>query len=172
MTAATAVRQVAGMWIVAGVFLIVSMGWSMIWFVGVANAFGSNQKLAVCLYCVSFYWVLSVLHKTMHVTVTGAIGSWWFVPNVPNRRGEGQALSSFGSSSFGGSLCRAVTYSFGSICLGTFLAPFVETLRLLERMKKSKPHNFLLRIVQWISACLLVCLKDTVEVSSLEIVPR
>jgi Plasma-membrane choline transporter len=151
-----------GLSVVAYSFLILAFTWSIFWFVGVGNAFGSNQTFVVFLCLFSFYWVHQVLHNTVHVTVTGVIGSWWFAPATTS---DEQAPSCGYGSAIDGSLYRAMTYSFGSICFGSFLVAFIQTLRALENSERRKDSNLLLCIIQCAIACILACLQSIVEVS-------
>ncbi|EER40325.1 conserved hypothetical protein [Histoplasma capsulatum var. duboisii H88] len=70
----------------------------------------------------SAYWITEWIKNTMHATVAGAYGSWYFyggnskeMPTRPLRSASR----------------RAITYSFGSICLGSLVVGVVDLLRQL-----------------------------------------
>lgn len=99
----------------------------------------------------SYYWVQQVLQNTMHVTTAGVIGTWWFVP---------AEASSFWSPALSDSVCRATTYSFGSICFGSLLVAIVQALRALEHYSRDNDDfQFLSCIIQ----CLLGCIEGILE---------
>lgn len=87
----------------------------------------------------------------MQVTTAGVVGTWWFVPNEANR---------FCSSALMDSLGRATTYSFGSICLGSFIVALVQALRALERHTRNSDD---LQFVSCIIQCLLACIEGIIE---------
>ena len=79
----------------------------------------------------------------MHVTTAGTVATWWFVPD--------EASTSW-SQAMKDSLFRALSYSFGSICFGSFLISFVQALRALENYTRNdRDAQFLYCITQ----CLL-----------------
>jgi Plasma-membrane choline transporter len=154
VTASRTQRQNDGLSIIPFTFFTLTFGWSLFWFVGVCKALESNQPLLPVSYLFSFYWVHQVLHNTTHVTVAGVIGSWWF--GSSEDRGSGCVYS----STIRGALYRAMSYSFGSICFGSFLGVFVQALRALRKFERKKDCNLLLCIIQCDIACLSACLQD------------
>lgn len=79
------------------------------------------------------------------------IGTWWFVTEEAN---------SCCSKAIGDSFWRATTYSFGSICLGSFLVALVQALRALEYYTRDQDDcQFLSCIIQ----CLLSCIQGILE---------
>jgi hypothetical protein len=80
---------------------------------------GKGQWLVIAYLLFSFYWTTQVIKNTVHVTASGVFASWYFLsPNLP----ASPCLVSFK---------RAVTTSFGSICLGSLLVALVKTMRAL-----------------------------------------
>jgi len=74
----------------------------------------------IMLMMLAFFWTAHVIENTIHVTVAGTVGSWWFDP-------ENESSSSCTNAS--DSLFRAMTYSFGSICLGSIFVTIIQTIR-------------------------------------------
>ena len=87
----------------------------------------------------------------MHVTTAGTVATWWFVPDE---------ASSCWSLAIGESLTRALTYSFGSICFGSFLVAFVQALRALEHYARDNDElSMLVCLIQ----CVLGCIESILE---------
>jgi hypothetical protein len=81
---------------------------------------GGGVPFAVyfCL-LLSLYWTGQVLMNVSHVTTAGTVASWWLQPS-------NQAPTS-------GALRRALTTSFGSICLGSLIVALLKVVRTLIR---------------------------------------
>jgi Plasma-membrane choline transporter len=135
----------------AYLMLALAFGWTMLWFLGVGESLQSSNLGVVFLLFLSYYWVHQVLQNTMQVTTAGVVGTWWFVTEEAN---------SCCSKAIGDSFWRASTYSFGSICLGSFLVALVQALRALEyHTRDNDDFQFLSCIIQ----CLLSCLQSILE---------
>ncbi|KAL6355892.1 hypothetical protein LRP88_09475 [Fusarium phalaenopsidis] len=81
----------------------------------------SQGKVIGLLVFVTFamYWFSEWLKNTIHTTIAGVYGSWYFCPhNFPKDATRASAK-------------RALTYSFGSISLGSLLVAIVQFLRQL-----------------------------------------
>ena len=70
----------------------------------------------------SLYWTIQVSRNIVHVTVSGTVGTFWFCPDEANR---------FASPAVRDSWYRSLTYSLGSICLGSLLAALLQLLHAL-----------------------------------------
>jgi hypothetical protein len=76
----------------------------------------------------SFYWGLQVINYVIGVTCGGSVACWWFQPQRP--------------APVRGSLLRAVTTSFGSICFGALIVAILQTLRfMLQQLKKAQNNR-------------------------------
>jgi Plasma-membrane choline transporter len=78
-----------------------------------------NPFILVALLFV-LYWTKEVGKNVVHVTTAGVMGTYWFVPDD---------ASTFWSPAIHDSYTRATTYSLGSICLGSLITSFLQTLR-------------------------------------------
>jgi uncharacterized membrane protein YidH (DUF202 family) len=87
----------------------------------------------------------------MHVTTAGTVATWWFVPDE---------ASAWWSQALSESLARATTYSFGSICFGSFIVAFVQALRAVERHARGQED---LGMVLCVVDCILGCLQSIIE---------
>ena len=85
--------------------------------------------------------------------MAGVVGEWFFEPANPNQR------ASCCSSAVRGALSRSLTYSFGSICLGSLIVAAVQTLRQMARNQRGRRGNILCCVIE----CILACLKDILE---------
>jgi Plasma-membrane choline transporter len=139
-------------------FALLGFAWSLLWFMGVGSALSQNSLIVVFLLFLSYYWTHQVLANTVHVTSVGVVGTWWFVPDEAN---------AWWSSALSGSLARATTTSFGSICFGSFLVAFVQALRSLEYYTRDNDD---MRIVSCIIQCILSCIGTWCENTRIRII--
>lgn len=65
----------------------------------------------------AMYWISEWLKNTIHTTISGVYGSWYFHPNNPPQGATRGALK------------RSLTYSFGSISLGSLVVAIINFLR-------------------------------------------
>ncbi|KAL3771245.1 hypothetical protein ACHAW5_006654 [Stephanodiscus triporus] len=164
VVAATAVKANLGLSIIAYSSLPVIIGWSCWWLVSFAstvyvasgcdaqgNCATETPGILVFSMLLSYHWTCQVIKNVVHVTVAGAVGTWWFVPT------EGTSFCSHGVRD---SFVRSITTSFGSICLGSLLVAIVEALRSMVRnMRENGEGGILLCLAE----CLLSCLQDMME---------
>lgn len=112
--------------------------------------------LIVFLMTLSFYWTHQVIGNTVQSSVAGATGTFWFVPE------EAIGCCSSGLTS---SLYRSLTYSFGSICMGSLIVAIIQALRSLVKQVEENARNndgggaILLCLVE----CLLNMLESAAE---------
>jgi len=97
-----------------------SFFWSATFFFSIFVFTGKGQWLMVAYLLFSFYWTTQVIKNTVHVTAAGVFASWYFLS--PAGMPANPTLASFK---------RAVSTSFGSICLGSLLVALVKTLRAM-----------------------------------------
>ncbi|KAL3781243.1 hypothetical protein ACHAWO_009875 [Cyclotella atomus] len=163
VTATTAVRANLGLSIFAYSNLLLMFGWAAWWMVAFASTIyvtsGCNGQgvcesegngIVMFFLFLSFYWTSSVIKNTLHVTVAGVVGTWWFVPTE---------ASSFCSSAVRDSYARSMTTSFGSICMGSLVVAIVETLENTVKNQREESDGLLLCLAQ----CILACLRDVIE---------
>jgi Plasma-membrane choline transporter. len=109
----------------------------------------SNTPLymAIVLFLLSVSWTWGVAKNVTVAIVSGAVGTWWFTP---------VDASSFCSGAVTGSIRRATTYSFGSICFGSLVVTVLNVVNdSLIRLRQSK-HSLLLY-------CVVQCLLEILE---------
>jgi hypothetical protein len=79
----------------------------------------SSSKVIGLIVFITFamYWISEWLKNTLHTTIAGVYGSWYFCSRNPPR------------GAMRGALKRSLTYSFGSISLGSLIAAIINVLR-------------------------------------------
>ncbi|KAI5863722.1 DUF580-domain-containing protein [Durotheca rogersii] len=116
----------------------------------------SNGKVIGLIVFITFamYWISEWLKNTIHTTISGVYGSWYFHPhNLPKGATRG-------------SLRRALTYSFGSISLGSFFVAVINFLRQLcsvARQSEAAQGNIIGTVMFWILGCLISLLDWAVQ---------
>jgi len=96
----------------------VQLLWLLLWAAAASfTSERSNQAVVLVLLVLSLLWTSQLIKAVLHATVAGTVASWYFLsPNVP-RNPTGRALR------------RALTTSFGSLCLGSLVAATLASLR-------------------------------------------
>lgn len=166
-TGTTATRANCGITFMAYIIVAVAIAWTLLWTVTVV---GVQDQLVTCttdengvtvcenfnylfifLLFLSYFFTHQVLSNTIHTTVAGVVGSWWFVPSE----------SGFCGKSVVGSFCRSVTTSFGSICFGSLIVAIIEALRQIVNM--ARDNDDLGAALACCIDCLLSCIEGLVE---------
>ncbi|RYP52442.1 hypothetical protein DL768_002408 [Monosporascus sp. mg162] len=102
----------------------------------------------------AMYWISEWLKNTIHTTISGVYGSWYFHPhNLPQGATRG-------------ALKRSLTYSFGSISLGSLIVAIINSLRQLcsvAQRSEAADGNIFGYIAFLILGCLLAILDWAVE---------
>jgi hypothetical protein len=106
---------------------------------------GSLIKTHRYCYCLRF-------KNTVHVTVAGTVGNWWFKPSE---------ASSCCSSAVNNAATRAMTTSFGSICFGSLIVAVIQALKMLANTARAEGDA---GIMACVAECILACLASIVEV--------
>lgn len=107
----------------------------------------SSAKVIGLLVFITFaaYWITEWLKNTIHATVSGVYGAWYFAPNNP------------ASGATRGAAKRTLTYSFGSIAFGSLIVAIINLLRQacsIARHREMAQGN----MVASVCFCLLGCI--------------
>ncbi|KAI1264545.1 duf580 domain-containing protein [Xylariaceae sp. FL1019] len=80
----------------------------------------SSGKVIGLLVFITFasYWISEVIKNVLHTTISGVFGSWYFFNPAEHPRAVTR-----------GALKRSLTYSFGSISLGSLIVAIINFLR-------------------------------------------
>lgn len=160
VTAATAIKANLGVAFFAIFFGILQIVWTVLWTVAYMGVFDityncqGNQCTVnygyLFLLFLSFFFGQQVLQYSVHVIVAGTVGTWWVAPDE----------SGFCSRGVCTSFIRAVTTSFGSICMGSLLVAVIRALKALAQSARSNDDGgFLVCIAECILGCLANCLE-------------
>jgi len=96
----------------------------------------------------SFFWTWQVVMNVGHTTTAGAVAAWWLLPGYSR---DSTTLAS---------LRRALTTSFGSVCLGSLVVAVVSALRSTVRFFVKEDET---SFAQFCLNCLLVCIERALE---------
>ncbi|KIX96302.1 uncharacterized protein Z520_08080 [Fonsecaea multimorphosa CBS 102226] len=110
----------------------------------------SSGKVIGLVVFVTFagYWITEWIKNTIHTTVAGVYGSWYFCAGKPGGIPRGATA---------GALRRATTYSFGSISFGSLIVALINMLRQacsIAQQQEASDGN----IVGTIMFCVLGCI--------------
>jgi len=132
--------------------------WIAVWCVGVYGYVDhmddQGEDLSpgvVFLLILSLYWTLEVVKYVVHCTTSGVTAAWYYTPDSHN-----PTL---------GSLQRALTTSFGSICFGALLISVIKTLRAILRnaARENRRGNVGVAILICMARCMLSCIDRLAE---------
>ncbi|CAK1363162.1 Protein PNS1 [Cercospora beticola] len=96
------------------------------------------------------YWITEWLKNTIHATISGVYGSWYFAPNNPSK------------GATRGAARRALTYSFGSISLGSLIVAILDFLRFICSIARNQAGGSG-NMVADIFLCFLQCILSLVQ---------
>ncbi|KNG84307.1 protein pns1 [Aspergillus nomiae NRRL 13137] len=97
----------------------------------------------------AMYWFSEWLKNTVHTTIAGVYGTWYFWSNSPNGMPKGATRGAFK---------RATTYSFGSISFGSLIIALINMLRQacsVAQRQEAAEGNLLGTIAFWILGCFI-----------------
>ncbi|KAK4173173.1 plasma-membrane choline transporter-domain-containing protein [Triangularia setosa] len=111
-----------------------------------AGGCGSGKVVGLIAFITfAAYWISEWLKNTVHTTIAGVYGSWYF-----NSRNYPTGVTR-------GALKRCLTYSFGSISLGSLVVAIINFLRQLASVARAQASSDgdILGMILW---CLVGCL--------------
>jgi hypothetical protein len=115
----------------------------------------SKAKVIGFIVYVTFamYWISEWLKNTIHTTISGVYGSWYFCPH------------NFPKDATRGALKRSLTYSFGSIAFGSLLVAIIRFLRQACSIARSESasEGGVLGMAGYVLFCILGCLISLLE---------
>jgi hypothetical protein len=114
---------------------IMQMLWAVLWgnaaVLGYSSMINESSSLPWPLVAffmfLSLYWGIQLGCALLSTTVSGVVSCWWFQPFRP------QVVR--------GSFFRSISYSFGSVCLGSLLVSVIMALRAVLRMLRDTRGN-------------------------------
>jgi len=133
--------------LLAIVFLmtVVKIGWM---FVCITSLMGKGALYwVVMLFC--FYWSSEVFSNVIHVTAAGTVARWYHNEDV-----EKPMQHAF---------THAWTYHLGSICLGSALVAFLQTIQAIVKQFEEDTDNIVSAVLACCATCILNCLESLVR---------
>ncbi|KAK7539640.1 plasma-membrane choline transporter-domain-containing protein [Phyllosticta citribraziliensis] len=110
-----------------------------------AGGCGKGKVIGLLVFITfAMYWISEWLKNTIHVTISGVYGSWYF------------CSQNFPKGATRGALRRATTYSFGSVSLGSLVVAIINFARQLCSMAQQQQASEG-NIVGTILFCVLGC---------------
>jgi Plasma-membrane choline transporter len=119
----------------------------------------SSAKVIGLIVFVTFagYWISEWLKNTVHTTIAGVYGSWYFCSQKPGGFPRGATR---------GALRRAMTYSFGSISFGSLIVSLIQLLRhgvSVAQQSESAQGNIVGSALLCVAGCLISILEWAVQ---------
>jgi hypothetical protein len=116
----------------------------------------SSAKVIGLLVFITFaaYWISEWLKNTIHTTISGVYGSWYFCSH------------NFPKNATRGAFRRAMTYSFGSISLGSLIVAIINMLRQacsIAQQQEAGNGNILGSILFCVLGCIIGILDWAVQ---------
>ena len=119
-----------------------------------------EQDRASWMLLLPFVWTMEVLHNVLHVTVSGAIGSFYF----QRRCGTISAADAGDGLPTLRALGRALGPSFGAICFGSLFVAIISFLRFIVNSIRYNSDNCVLRMLACFVDCLLSCVEAMLRI--------
>lgn len=119
----------------------------------------SSSKVIGLIVFITFagYWITEWLKNTIHTTVAGVYGSWYFCAGKPGGMPRGATR---------GAARRALTYSFGSISFGSLIIALINMLRQacsIAQNTEAAQGNIFGSIMFCVLGCFIGCLEWAVN---------
>ncbi|KAF2141481.1 uncharacterized protein K452DRAFT_319085 [Aplosporella prunicola CBS 121167] len=120
-----------------------------------AGGCGTGKVIGLLVFITfAAYWISEWLKNTIHVTISGVYGSWYFCSH------------NFPKGATRGALKRSLTYSFGSISFGSLVVAIINFLRQLcsvAQRQEASEGNLVGTILYCILGCIISLLDWLVE---------
>ena len=90
---------------------------------------GAEARLGLGFFglLLSLFWTSQVIKNVSHTTTAGVVAAWWF--QTDRKHATKRAF------------VRAITTSFGSICLGSLIVAFLQAVRAVCRMARESARK-------------------------------
>lgn len=164
VTACKAVLDNCSVILLSYIFVLISVGFTGVFAVAFSGVYEDKKNCSssncsngmnggiYALFILSYFFYQEVIKNTIHVIIGGTVGTWWFLPE------EGKGCCSSGVL---GSMKRALTTSFGSICFGSLLVAIIQTLKQLARNAREQGGS--MALLACIAECILGCLESLLQ---------
>ena len=115
-----------------------------------------GQSLLLFVWIITFYWHFMTCANVSHAASSGVMATWYF-------KGDEGMDDSTTQQVARASFKRAITTSFGSICLGSLIEAVIRAMQFVARQARERARN---RVFYWIACfveCILNCIGNIVE---------
>ncbi|KAI8149418.1 plasma-membrane choline transporter-domain-containing protein [Fennellomyces sp. T-0311] len=129
-------------------FSLVVVGAYQTWFSTTSN--NARLNLAMVFLVFSYYWTSQVISYVTHVTLAGLYATVYYLNDTVRHP-------------ILGSLRRALTTSFGSICFGSLLIAIVNMVRYFLQILQNNTDNPILSFLVCIVQCIVGCFQGIFE---------
>lgn len=120
-----------------------------------AGGCGKGKVIGLLVFITfAMYWISEWLKNTIHTTISGVYGSWYFCSN------------NFPKGATRGALKRSMTYSFGSISFGSLIVAIINCLRQLcsiAQQQEASEGNLIGTILFCVLGCIIGILDWAVQ---------
>lgn len=120
-----------------------------------AGGCGKGKVIGLLVFITfAMYWISEWLKNTIHTTISGVYGSWYFCSN------------NFPKGATRGALRRSLTYSFGSISFGSLIVAIINCLRQLcsiAQQQEASEGNLIGTILFCVLGCIIGLLDWAVQ---------
>ncbi|KAF8476042.1 plasma-membrane choline transporter-domain-containing protein [Kalaharituber pfeilii] len=115
----------------------------------------SKARVIGLLVFVTFsgYWITEFIKNAMHMTVSGVYGSWYFCAGSPAGMPKRPTIGAFS---------RTMTYSFGSVSLGSLIVSIIQILKQAATIARNE-NAIEGNLFAYIVFCFLRCILSVVE---------
>lgn len=114
----------------------------------IGSLMGKNALFfLVLLFC--FFWSCEVFSNVIHITASGTVSRWFH--NEDTEKPLQHAYT------------HALTYQFGSICLGSSIVAILQTLQWIARQLEEDSDNAVSAILACAAHCILNCIESWVR---------
>eukprot|EP00162_Nutomonas_longa_P009699 comp19424_c0_seq1/m.36793 comp19424_c0_seq1/g.36793 ORF comp19424_c0_seq1/g.36793 comp19424_c0_seq1/m.36793 type:complete len:433 (-) comp19424_c0_seq1:60-1358(-) len=122
--------------------LIMQIVWIIFWAWVVAESASKESSNGVFIYLLfAFYFICAVIKNVCHVTISGSVASYFFATGETNPTGK--------------SFRRALTTSFGSICLGSLIIAVIQTIKaIVQSVTRSLESTAVAALLRCITKCI------------------
>lgn len=131
--------------LLAGLATLFQGVWILVWSYAFAGAGATADPLAILFLIVANFWTVQVIKNVVHVSCAGTAASWYFSTNEPNPTKAAFA--------------RAMTTSFGSICMGSATVAVLRTVRMVTPRRIQPQQNALGAVLCGIAMVLSSCVE-------------
>ena len=144
-TSVEIVADTPAMVLLAGGATVFQVVWILVWSYAFAGAGATADPLSILFLVVANFWTVQVIKNVVHVSCAGTAASWYFSTNELN-----PTKAAF---------TRAMTTSFGSICMGSATVAVLRTLRMVTPRRIQPQQNAFGAVLCGLALVLSSCLE-------------